>query len=154
LFEHTFTFGKKLKTILQIESFRVHTHSFIFVPVFPLRGVAAAADLGRPEIPHDQQQYQKVPSVHTKAGPRKVGDVVTPPGLWTSRLLSRECSQQDLPHQSSLGDTWPNQRSWDFSIRRSVVDFPVVDEFQTCALCHEVHTLNSSQKSHLWRLFL
>ena len=33
----------------------------IFVPIFPFGKVAGAAALGGPEIPHDQQQYQKVP---------------------------------------------------------------------------------------------
>jgi len=53
-------------------------------------------------MPHDQQQSQ-FPWVHTKTGASKVGDVVRPPGPWTtSGPLSRGCSQQDLPRQSFL----------------------------------------------------
>ena len=42
--------------------------------------------------------------LYTKTGPSDVGDVVTPPGPWTtSAPLSRECSPKDLFHHSSLG---------------------------------------------------
>jgi len=38
---------------------------FIFIPAFPLGRVAGAAALG-PEIPHGQQQSQKLSWLHTK----------------------------------------------------------------------------------------
>ena len=44
--------------------------------------------------------------LHTKTGPGKFGDVVTPPGRWTtSGSLSRECSQQDLPCHPFVGNS-------------------------------------------------
>ena len=44
--------------------------------------------------------------LHTKTGPGKFGDVVTPPGRWTtSGPLSRECSQQDLPCHPFVGNS-------------------------------------------------
>ena len=57
--------------------------------------------------------------LHTKTGPSKVGDLVSPPGaddLWIA-------FPQDLPRQYFLGHSgqWPNQRSWDLSIQRKRV---------------------------------
>jgi len=39
--------------------------------------------LGGPNMTHDQQQSQ-YPWVHTETGPSKVGNVVRPPGSWTT----------------------------------------------------------------------
>jgi len=51
--------------------------------------------------------------------------------------LSRGCSQQDLPRQSSLGHlgTWWNHSS---SLSEEVAWHSGLDEFHSCALCREV----------------
>jgi len=72
-------------------------HSFIFVPAFSLGRNAGPAALGRLEISHDQQQSQIVVLAPHRDGPNEVGDVATPPGLWsTSGLLSRGCKPAGL----------------------------------------------------------
>ena len=95
----TLVFGKQTKDNFinrkfQIETFNVgpHTHSFThFCARFSFGGVARAATLGGPNMPHDQQQSQ-FPWVHTKIGSSKVGDVVTPPAPWTtSERIFRGC---------------------------------------------------------------
>jgi len=53
------------------------------MPTFPLGRAAGAAALGGLKIPHSQQSPHQEGSLHTKTGPRKVGDVVTPPGPWS-----------------------------------------------------------------------
>ena len=73
-------------------------------------------------MPHEQQQSQ-FPWVHTKTGPGKVGDVVRPhlvlgrpQGRFSVGVASRTC----LANLScGILGTWPNQRSWDLSIRKS-----------------------------------
>ena len=76
--------------------------SFIFMPAFPLGRVTGATSIGGLGIPDGQQQFQIVLlflPVHTKTGPSKVGDAVTPPRLWTtSGSLFRGFSQQDWLH--------------------------------------------------------
>jgi len=82
-----FTFGKQTEDNFINRKFQCTpaTHSFThFRAHFSYGGVAGTAGLGGPEIRHDQQHSQKVPSLHTKTGPSKVGDVVTPPGPWTN----------------------------------------------------------------------
>ena len=69
----TFTFGKKTNDNFINRNFQC-PYSFIFVPILPLGKVAETTVLGGPEIPHYQQQYQKIPlSPHqdgTKQGRR------------------------------------------------------------------------------------
>ena len=135
----TFTFCEKIKTILQIESFSVHIHSFS-CPLF-LWGES------RVQQPQEDPKYltinsilRKSPSVHTKTGPGKVGDVVTPPGPWTSRLLSCRCSQQDLPRKSFLGDSanMAKPLSWDLSMRKNGVTFRTSRISNLCILSRSV----------------
>ena len=99
------TFGKKSKdNFINRKVLLKSTYSFIhsFRAHFPLGRVPGRATLREPNMPHDQQQSQ-FPWLHTMTGPSKVGDVVRPPGLWTtSGPLSSGCSQQDLPRQSFL----------------------------------------------------
>ena len=87
--------ASKLKTLSWLESFNIrpHIHSPTFVPAFPLGKVALAAVLGEPEIPHNQQQSHIVLLAPHQDKKSKVGDVVTPPGRWTtSEPLSRACN--------------------------------------------------------------
>jgi len=68
----------------------------------------------------------------------KVGDVITPAGLWsTSGPFSRGYSHQDLPRQSFVGIfvTWSNHSCWDLSIWRSGSRLRFY-EFHSCSLCH------------------
>ena len=74
------------------------------MPEFPLWRVAGAAALGGLDIPHGQQQFQKVllaPHQNgTKQG-RRCSHAIEP---WkTSGPLSRGHSQKDLPCQYSVG---------------------------------------------------
>jgi len=63
-----------------------------------------ATSIGWLGKPHDQQQFQIFLRVHTKTGPSRVCDEVTPPGPWTTfGSLSRGFSRQDLPHQPFVG---------------------------------------------------
>jgi len=78
------------------------------------------------------------PWLHTKTGPSKVGDVVTPPGPWTTLgrfpvgVASRTCLARDI---------WTpgRQTSWDLSIRRSGFSFRVLRISDLCTLSrHEL----------------
>jgi len=75
------------------------------MPAFPLGRAAGTAALGGLEIPPMvNNNFRQFCWLHTKTGPRKVGDVVILHGPWTTfGPLSRGFSQQDLPHQSFLG---------------------------------------------------
>jgi len=60
--------------------------------------------------------------LYTKTGPSEVGEVVTPPGPWTTHEpLFRGCSQSEVPGQSFLGRSghMAEKRTSDISIRRS-----------------------------------
>jgi len=128
-----------------------------FVPAFPLgrsRGQQPQVD---PKYFAINSNFRKFPSVHTKTGPSKVEDVVTPPGAWTtSRLLSRRCSQQDLPHSSFLGDSGHMARPTQLGSFHSEkwLDIPGFTDFKPVRFVTKCQTLISSQKSHLCRLFL
>jgi len=61
----------------------IHSVSHLSVRLSSAK-VAAAAALGGLEMPHDQERSQIVLIVPTEVGPDEVGDVVTPPGPWTT----------------------------------------------------------------------
>jgi len=62
------------------------------------------ADIEGLETPHGQQQSQILLLAPHQDGPSKVGDIVTPPGPWTTTgPLSHVSSQQDFPRYSFLG---------------------------------------------------
>jgi len=139
----TFTFGKKIKTILWIESFSVHIHSFIHsfpCPLFLWGGSRGQQLYVDPKYPTVNSSLRKFPSVHTKTGPSKVGDVVTLPGPWTSRLLSHRCSQQDLSRKSFLGDSgnMAEPLRWDLSNRKSGMTFRALRISNLCILPRSV----------------
>ena len=80
---------------------RILFFSFVFLPTFPLRRVAGVAALSGLEIPMTNNYLTYFCWLNTKTGPRKVGDVITLPGPWsTSWPLFRGYSQQDLSRQS------------------------------------------------------
>jgi len=62
----------------------------------------------------------------SKTGSSQVGDVITPPGPWsTSGPVSRGCSQQDSPHQSFLSHSGhvAETRQFRSFLQRSVSTF-------------------------------
>jgi len=78
---------------------------------------------------------------HTKTGPRKFRDTITPPGpRTTSGLLSHGFSQQSLPHQSFVEHSGYICRTdvVVFSQLGEVVRHSGLCEFHSCTLCHEV----------------
>jgi len=114
--------------------------SFIFIPTYPLEGVAGTTsiELG---IPHGQQPFKYLCWLHTKTGPSKVRDAVTPPRLWTtSGSLSCGFSQQDLPHQSFIGHSgYMAELTYCFlSIRRSGSTFRALRILQLRTLLQSV----------------
>jgi len=75
-------------------------YSFIFTSVFPLRRVAAVLR-GLKKLSFQQRLI--VMLHHTKMRPSKVGDVITPPGLWsTPGPLSSGCRQHGFPRRYFL----------------------------------------------------
>jgi len=86
---------------------------------------------------------RKFPSVHTKTGPSKAGDVVTPPGPLSSgcRLYPK-----DLVRYSFLGQSGP------YMAELTRLGYRL-HGLQTCAVATKCHTGDSSQISHVCRLF-
>ena len=79
--------GNKLQRISYTKWFNegLHTHSFSrFHAAFSLGRVARAAAVGGPEYLAINSNFRQFCWLHTKTGPSKVGDVVTPPGPWTN----------------------------------------------------------------------
>ena len=84
-----------------------------------------ASSLGRTQntsqslaISHNPTSYR----LHTKTGPGKVKDAITPPDPWmTSGLLSMGVASRTCFTKLSwdILDTCLNQHSWDLSIRKS-----------------------------------
>ena len=93
---------------------------FIFIPSFLWEGRGGSSP-GRLEIYQSFLQFQIVLLAQYKDRPSEAGDVIMPPGpWWTSGQLSRGCSQQNLPCQSSwdiIVTRWKH-RHWDLSIRK------------------------------------
>jgi len=118
--------------------------SLIFMPAFPLWRVAGAAALGGLGIPHGQQHFQIILLAPHQDGTNKVGDVVTtsdlgrPLGRFPVGLARKTC----LASISwGILDTWPNQRSWDLSIRRSGSTFRALRFSQLRTLSRSVTPL-------------
>jgi len=93
-----------------------------------------------------------------KTEPSKVGNVVTPPSLWTTfGLLSRGCSQQDLPRQSFLGHSGHVTEPTKLGSLNSEEEYLDILGYTNFTAAHFVtmcHAVNYTQKSHLWRLHL
>ena len=83
--------------------------------------------------------------LHTKTGPRKVGDAIAPLGPWWTSLAS-----PIFP-----GPFWSHVRTNAAISRfREVTRHSGLYEFQYCALCREVSHPGLFAKSHLCRLYL
>jgi len=143
----TFTFGKQTKDNFINRKFQCRpTYSFIhsfFVPDFPLGRIGVAAALGGPEIPHDHSNLRWFCWLHAKTRPSKVGDIVTPPGPWTtSGPLSRGCGlyPEGLISPFFPGTFWTHGRTNIAGISQfgEMASHPGLYGFQTCAFCHEV----------------
>ena len=94
------TQGKKVAFFLLVSCVR----SFMFVPALGMVAGAVALWL---ETPHGfQHSHIECCWLHTKMGPSQVGDVITPPGPWTtSGPLSRGRSQQG-PNRAQRFQQW------------------------------------------------
>jgi len=114
-------------------------YSFIFVPVFPSGKVAGAATLGGPEISHDQQQSQKVP-----LGPHQ--DRAKQGRRYSHTTWSFDDLSAALPTYWKLSGDGSDSEKW--------LDILSFTDFKPVHFVTKCHTLNSSQNSHLSRLFL
>jgi len=113
----------------------IFIHSLIFETAFPMGKIAGAAALVRPEMPHDQQQSQKV-----SLGPQQDG---TKQGrrcshaTWSLDLLTafRVTSRTCLVNLSwAILDSWLNQLAGIFRFGEVAWH----SGFKTCAFRHEV----------------
>jgi len=78
--------------------------------------------------------FRKFCWLHTKTGPSKVGDAVTPPGSWTtSGSLSQGFSQQDFSNQSFIGHSG-------YIAESNVVVFSQLEVARHSGLCY-FHTM-------------
>jgi len=118
----------------------IFVHSSMFLPAFPLGRVAGQQLYVDPKYFTVNSSFRKFPSVHTKTGPSKVGDVVTrhlvlePLDCFPADVASRTC----LVNLSWASlETWSNHPAWIFRIRK-VAWHSGLYGFQTCAFCHEV----------------
>ena len=122
----------------------------MFTPTYLPERVDGTESLGALEIPYGIRQSQRsVVWIHAKIGPSQIGDVITPPSLWsTSGPLSCGFSKQDFPHQPFLGHSGYvlEQCSWDLSVQRSGATFRILHIVDFVATRH---TVNSSHQNNL-----
>jgi len=125
----------------------LHQHCSLSTTAFPVGRITGATTLGGLEIPHAFEQSVVVLLAphedRTKQGPHEDGTkhIITPHGpWWSSRPLSRACSQQDFPLQPFQGHSGHMAEPIKLRSLYSEED--------------ERHAVNFSQKSHLCRLYL
>jgi len=129
-----------------------------FLPRFPLVIVARAAALGGLEITHGFQLFRILLLASHQDGikqsPRRSHSTWSLDDLWP---LSRGCSQRRTwlaKFSWDILNTWPKQLNWNVAVRGSPSTFKVLWISQLRALFAKCHTVSSSQRSHLCRLYL
>ena len=147
----TFTFELKTKkrtkdNLINIKVQCRATHSFIYSFSWP----GFHWGESQRQQPQEDPKYLTINSnlrqfcwLHTKTGPSRLGDVVTPPGPWTNfgpLSVGVDWNLKDLVRHSFLGAFWTHGRTNIAGISRfgEVAWHPGLCGFQTCALCHEV----------------
>ena len=119
----------------------IFVHSSMFLPAFPLGRVAGQQLYVDPKYFTINSSFRKFPSVHTKTGPSKVGDVVTrhlvlePLDCFPADAASRTC----LVNLSwAILETWSNHPAWIFRIRKFGVTFRTLRISNLCFLSRSV----------------
>jgi len=122
---------------------------------FPLGRVEGSTALGGLDIPHGSQQSLIVLLAPHQDGPSEAGDVVTPPGPWsTSGPLF---SQQNLYRRSFLEHSDHVAEPWQLRsiFAERLLDIQGFTSFTAAHFVAKYHaTMDSSEKPHLCRCYL